>query len=133
MLTRDAAVQLLRQFTCLERLPAADVPACDRVCQAVREVAHHSDYQIFGICAETAEQATLALHTYLSALGYDDRPGVDSLPGPLYVKYNPNTRRCHTAPYGGEHRGVLISCQSAYDHDVNETFGHLPLDLFQTP
>jgi len=37
---------------------------------------------------------------------------------------------CYMKPYEGLHRVVLVACQSTYDGDVNETFGHLPLDLF---
>jgi hypothetical protein len=90
----------------------------------------HSDYQILGVCADTAEQAIAALHTYLQAFGLTDLPVPAAIAGVVYLKYNPKTGLCYLKPYEGEHRGVLVSCQSAYDGDVNETFGHFPLDLF---
>lgn len=129
-LTVDAAQKILRQFLCVQ--PASDpvLPDLDRVRQALLLVANHSDYQIFGICADTTEQAAKALKAYLPALGYEASPQVPAIAGPIYVKYNPKTGRCHSAPYDGQHRGVLVSCQAAYDGEVNETFGHLPLDLF---
>ncbi|WP_431658828.1 DUF1824 family protein [Pantanalinema rosaneae] len=124
------AQSVLRRFTCLDRLAPEMIPDRALTRQALLLVAHHSDYQIFGICADSVEQATTALHRYLAGLGYEESPTVPPLAGIVYVKYNPKTGRCHTDAYIGQHRGVLVSCQSAYDGDVNETFGHLPLDLF---
>ncbi|XGV97013.1 MAG: DUF1824 family protein [Leptolyngbya sp. BL-A-14] len=129
-LTVEAAQTVLRQFLCVERSPGT-TPEAALVRQALLLVAAHSDYQILGICADTVEQATIALQSYLAALGYKTIPEVTLLEGPVYVKFNPKTNRCHVAPYMGSYHGVLVSCQSAYDGDVNETFGHLPLDLFE--
>jgi hypothetical protein len=129
-LTLDAAQSILNQFVCLDRSSAFVTPQAPLVRQALLLVAAHSDYQILGICADTIAQATIALKRYLTALGYEVMPEVPTLDGAVYVKFNPNRDRCHVAPYNGTHRGVLVSCQSACDGDVNETFGHLPLDLF---
>lgn len=129
-LTLDAAQNVLKQFVCLERSPASALPEAPLVRQALLLVAAHSDYQILGICADTIAQATTALKLYLIALGYEASPEVPPVEGAVYVKFNPSRDRCHVASYNGTHRGVLVSCQSAYEGDVNETFGHLPLDLF---
>jgi len=128
--TRETAEALLRRFTCRDRIPDAPLPDPRQVQQALLWIAQHSDYQIFGLCADTVTQAETALFSYLKALGYADKPAIDPLEGAVYVKFNPKNGRCHTDTYTGDHRGVLVSCQSAYDGDVNETFGHLPLDLF---
>jgi hypothetical protein len=102
-----------------------------QVRQALFQVVEHSDYQIFGICADSAPQAARALKSYLMVLGYSNLPDLLPLPdSPTYLKFNPKSGRLHADTYVGEHRGVLVSCQSAYDGDVNETFGHLPLGLF---
>ncbi|MBW4583053.1 MAG: DUF1824 family protein [Tildeniella nuda ZEHNDER 1965/U140] len=130
-LTLDSAQAVLKQFICVERSTAA-VPEAALVRQALLLVAAHSDYQILGICADTIAEATAALTAYLLALGYEAKPDVPTLEGSVYVKFNPKSDRCHVAPYNGTHRGVLVSCQSAYDSDVNETFGHLPLELFSS-
>jgi hypothetical protein len=106
------------------------MPPQDVIQQAVLLLREHSDYQILGICAETATQAIAALHAYLQAFGIDDRPQPGAIAGVVYLKYNPKSGLCYLKSYEGTHRGVLVSCQSAYDGDVNETFGHLPLDLF---
>jgi len=129
-LTRETAEALLSRFTCLDRDPDAAVPDPQMVRQALLWVAQHSDYQIFGICADTIVQAEAALVNYLVALGYADKPAISPLNGAVYVKFNPKNGRCHVDTYTGEHRGVLVSCQSVYEDGVNETFGHLPLDLF---
>lgn len=127
----ETAQAILQQFICTDHAnqSAAQVDN-DSVRQALQQVVARSDYQIFGICADSTTQAAAALKDYLTALGYEDTPQVANMSGPVYVKYNPKTGRCHTELYTGTHRGVLVSCQSAYDGDVNATFGHLPLELF---
>ncbi|MBF2027319.1 MAG: DUF1824 family protein [Oscillatoriales cyanobacterium C42_A2020_001] len=130
MLTLESAQKLLRQFICIERIPSERLPNQATIRQAVMLVRDHSDYQILGICADTAEQAIATLHAYLTAFGFSDLPQPSPIEGVVYLKFNPKTGLCYLEPYDGNHRGVLVSCQSAYDGDVNETFGHLPLDLF---
>ncbi|MBM0741907.1 DUF1824 family protein [Phormidium sp. CLA17] len=126
----EAAQTLLRQFICIEQVPADQIPTSEAIRSAVCQVRDRSDYQIFGICADTASQAIATLHHYLAALGYSARPQPDAIAGSVYLKFNPKTDRCHLDIYTGTHRGVLVSCQSADDEDVNETYGHLPLNLF---
>jgi hypothetical protein len=128
----EAAQQLLRQFT--NALGASAVSSTDypAIREALQAVAARSDYQIFGLCADNLVQGIASLEQYLVALGYEAPVVVwGDRPGTVYLKYNPNTQRHWVDGYVGSHRGVLVSCQSAYDDDINETFGHLPLDLFQ--
>lgn len=131
-LTLEAAQTLLRKFTCLDRIPPDQIPNLQDVREALLMVREHSDYQIFGICAETADEAITSLHRYLKALHYSQVPVPEPMDGVVYLKFNPKTGYCHLDSYVGSHRGVLVSCQSAYDGDVNETFGHLPLDLWHS-
>lgn len=131
-LSLDDAQKMLRQFICIDQVTGENAPSPALIRQALWLVADRSDYQIFGICADSSEQASHALKHYLEALGYDLLPMVTAIEGSVYVKFNPKTGRCHTDSYTGSHRGVLVSCQSAYDGDVNETFGPLPLDLFDS-
>jgi Domain of unknown function (DUF1824) len=129
-MTRDEAVQLLRRFTCIDRLTPDQIPANDQVRSALDQVREHSDYQILGICADSLAQGEQAMAAYIQAFGYKFVPPVPPVEGPIYIKYNPKLRSCHSDTYIGDHRGVLVSCQSSYDGDVNELFGHLPLDLY---
>jgi len=129
-LSLQAAQALLRRFICIEKLADAEIPAPDLVRQALQQVRDHSDYQILGICADSATQAIATLHAYLTAFGFEELPQPQAIEGVVYLKYNPRSGLCYLKPYEGNHRGVLVSCQSAYDGDVNETFGHLPLNLF---
>jgi hypothetical protein len=130
LMNLETAQVLLRQFICIERVPVDEMPTLEAIRVAIRQVCDRSDYQIFGICADTAPQAIAALHHYLAALGYAARPQPDAIAGSVYLKFNPKTARCHLDVYTGTHRGVLVSCQSADDEDVNEIYGHLPLHLF---
>jgi Domain of unknown function (DUF1824) len=127
--TLESALALLKQFDCLDR---SSTPNPAEVRAALRQVLQHCDYPIFGICTDTLAAAIAALKTYVSALGYDSVvPDDRTSPGTaVYLKYNPRNGLCYASSYPGDHRGVLVSCQAAYEGDVNEIFGHLPLDLF---
>lgn len=103
--------------------------------EALRQVAQASDYQILGICADTLAQGQQVLAAYAQVLGYAPNlqiPETNVLEGAVYIKFNPLTGLCYANRYEGSYRGVLVSCQSADASDVNEMFGHLPLDLFGT-
>jgi uncharacterized protein with PIN domain len=136
---RETAHRILKQFDllALQQKPSP-LPDPEAVRQAVLLVASQSDYQMLGVCADTLEQGIGALATYGRALGYEPNLelgatlAVSAKPqeGAVYIKFNPNSAQCYASPYDGEHRGVLISCQSAEETDVNEMYGHLPLDLF---
>lgn len=129
-MTPQDAHQFLLQFDCLtpDRAQAADRA---QIRTALAQVTQQSDYQILGICADTLDDAKHALQTYATALGYN--PPIDSLQpveGPVYLKFNPRSGLCYADSYTGDHRGVLVSCQSAYEDGLNQMYGHLPLDVF---
>lgn len=127
-MTRSEAETILRQFICND--PTSVTTDHNLIREAVSKVVELSDYQIFGVCAETAKEGIQALSSYANAIGYDV-PDISEIAGQVYIKFNPKMGRSQIEPYVGNHRGVLISCQSAYEDGVNETFGHLPLDLFE--
>ena len=136
-----AAIELLQQFTIInaaregstltssiKNLPAE--LSRESIYEALTLVLNGSEYQLIGVCAENYAEGTLALRQYLAAFGYEVEPIVADPRQSIYIKYNSKTQGCYSKPYDGDHRGVIISCQSSYDDEVNETFGHLPLDLF---
>lgn len=124
------AIALLRTFNCVAGKAIASPTEKAQVRQALLQVSQHSDYQILGICAETEATGHQALYSYAQALGHEAPTPTGGPAAPLYIKFNPKTRLCYQEGYDGHHRGVLVSCQSAEETDVNEMFGHLPLDLF---
>lgn len=128
-LTLEAAQKILRSFNCIKPHNTQEIPPHDVIRQALLLVAENSDYQILGICADNAEHGILALNSYATALGYE-APTPTAIPGIIYIKFNPKSNLCYMEDYFGEYRGVLVSCQSAYDYKINEMYGHLPLDLF---
>lgn len=104
----------------------------DRLRQALELVARHSEYQILGICAQSAEEGLKALREYCQALGYEPPRDLDAISGSIYIKFNPNIGLRYISAYEGTERGVLVSCQSPNSDGVNELYGHLPLDLFMS-
>jgi hypothetical protein len=126
-LDRQTAHQLLKQC---EEAGAEDALDRASIRQALRHVASLSDYQMLGVCADTLEQGIQALAGYGKALGYSPNLELGDIEGAVYIKFNPNSAQCYASLYDGEHRGVLVSCQSAEETDINEMYGHLPLDLF---
>ncbi|MBF2087919.1 MAG: DUF1824 family protein [Synechococcales cyanobacterium K44_A2020_017] len=128
-LSLEQAQAMLQQFDYDRSDPVASTP--QQVQAALKQVAQHSDYQILGICADHLDQGRTALVAYATALGYPVQPdGLTSIDGPVYIKFNPKTGLLYSDRYVGDHRGVLVSCQSAYAEGLNEMYGHLPLDLF---
>jgi len=141
MLTVEEAHRILKQFDGLgqQQRQTVEVDRADpenqlvkeRLRQALAIAARHSDYQILGICSDTLAEGCQALRSYAEALGYSPNLDLQAIEGSAYIKFNPQLDSCYAEFYGGHHRGVLVSCQSAAALGLNEMYGHLPLDLFE--
>lgn len=129
-LTIQAAQKLLKPFNCLESKSLNSEAEKALIREALLLLTKHSDYQILGICADTTTQCLLALTTYAGALGYQPNCNFASVEGATYLKFNPNTGLCYLDSYTGAYRGVLVSFQSSEEGDINDMYGHFPLDLF---
>jgi hypothetical protein len=129
-LTLQQAQARLEPFNCIEGKTVTSESEKAQIREALLLLTEHSDYQILGICADTTEQGISALKTYSNALGYEPNLDLTPVEGAVYLKFNPKSGLCYLDSYTGEHRGVLVSCQSAYEDGINEMYGHLPLDLF---
>ena len=129
-LTVAEAKRFLNKFNCLDIAPVLDASEKALVRQALILITKLSDYQILGICADTAEAGLMATKTYSHALGYEVPSDLPTTEGPVYIKLNGKNGLCYLDSYPGHHRGVLVSCQSYYEGGINEMYGHLPLDLF---
>ncbi|MBE9197539.1 MULTISPECIES: DUF1824 family protein [unclassified Nodularia (in: cyanobacteria)] len=129
-LTTSEATKILHKFNCLDIAPILKPSEKALVRRALILVASLSDYQILGICADTAEAGILAMRTYSHAFGYEVPSDLATPEGPVYIKLNGKNGLCYLDSYAGHHRGVLISCQSYNEGGINEMYGHLPLDLF---
>lgn len=126
------AQALLAEYSCVTpKVPANDAETI-ALQNAVKLAAQQTDHQLFGILANTLEEALTALAQYTQALGLSmpNPPATDDAP-PIYVKYNAGTGLCYAKSYEGDYRGVLISFQSDLSDGINATYGHLPLTLFQ--
>lgn len=130
-LSVEEAQALLQEFNCSATRVVTSESEKALIRQAVLVVSRYSDYQILGICADTATQGIAALASYAKALGYQPNLDLNSVDGSVYIKFNPATSLCYLNSYSGEHRGVLVSCQSPASGVINEMYGHLPLDLFE--
>ena len=129
-LTLPEAQKLLNSFNCLEGKSINSESEKALIRQALLLLAEYSDYQIFGICADTTSQGLIALKSYSTALGYEPNLNLATIDGSVYIKFNPNTGLCYIDSYTGTHRGVLVYFQSSEVGEINEMYGHLPLDLF---
>jgi hypothetical protein len=130
-LTVQEAQTLLKSFNCIEGKTVNSESEKAPIREALLLLVQRSDYQIFGICADTAAQGLSALKSYSQALGYEPTLDLAPIEGPVYIKFNPSTGLCYVDSYTGTHRGVLVSYQSAYAEGINDMYGHLPLDLFE--
>lgn len=129
-LTITAAQKLLKPFNCLDPKSINSESEKALIRQALLLLTEHSDYQILGICAATTAQGLLALTTYATAFGYQPNCNLATVDGAIYLKFNPNTGLCYLDSYTGVYRGVLVSFQSSEEGDINDMYGHFPLDLF---
>lgn len=129
-LTTTEAKKILNKFNCLDIAPILKPSEKELVRQALILFTKLSDYQILGICADTATEGLLAMRTYSHALGYEVPIDLPVVEGPVYIKLNGKNGLCYLDSYAGHHRGVLVSCQSYEEGGINEMYGHLPLDLF---
>lgn len=125
----EAAQETLK-FTCTNPPPINSAAQKSVVREALLVVSRYSEYQILGICADNTQAAIAALTSYAKALGYNPKLDFTPIDQSVYIKFNPKTGLCYQNPYSGEHRGVLVSCQSPESTGINEMYGHLPLDLF---
>ncbi|PZD71830.1 hypothetical protein C1752_04512 [Acaryochloris thomasi RCC1774] len=125
-LTLQQAHDLLVIFE-TESEPTPNLPETQA---ALCRVIDASDDQILGILASTFTQGISALNDYAKALGHSISQPLEPVEGPIYIKFNPQTNLCYCESYTGEHRGVLVSCQSAVEGGLNHMYGHLPLDLW---
>ncbi|AKG20283.1 DUF1824 family protein [Calothrix sp. 336/3] len=124
------AKKILNKFNCVDVAPPVKPSEKVLIRKAILFVTKLADYQILGICAETAAEGIQAMKTYSHALGYEPPSNLPAIDGPVYIKLNGKNGVCTIDYYMGHHRGVLISCQSYGQGGFNELYGHLPLDLF---
>ncbi|MEA5505388.1 DUF1824 family protein [Halotia wernerae UHCC 0503] len=129
-LTTAEAKKILNKFNCLDIAPILKPSEKVLTRKALVLITSLSDYQILGICADTAEEGILAMKTYSHAFGYEVPSDLATPEGPVYIKLNGKNGLCYLDSYPGHHRGVLVSCQSYDEGGINEMYGHLPLDLF---
>ncbi len=132
-LSIEAAQNLLEQITCLEMQSQNGLEDLEQVCQALLLCVQGSDYQMIGICADCLTEAFTTLSEYLTAFSYDidlNPNAVDSIEGGVYLKFNTQNNFYYASAYREKYRGVLVSCQSSDEADINGTYGHFPLDLF---
>ncbi|WP_066381272.1 MULTISPECIES: DUF1824 family protein [unclassified Anabaena] len=129
-ITTTEARKILNKFNCLDIAPILKPSEIELVRQSLILLTKLSHYQILGICADTAEEALLAMRTYTHAFGYEVPTDLPVVEGPVYIKLNGKNGLCYLDSYAGHHRGVLVSFQSYDEGGINEMYGHLPLDLF---
>ncbi|MBD2610322.1 hypothetical protein VF14_33820 [Nostoc linckia z18] len=129
-LTAEQAKKILNKFNCLDIAPVLKPAEKESIRNALILMANLADYEILGICADTAEEGILAMKTYSLAFGYEPPSNLPTPEGPVYIKLNGKNGLCYLDSYAGHHRGVLVSCQSYNEGGINEMYGHLPLDLF---
>lgn len=140
-LTAEAVRRFLNQFVCFQTLPPLSEQLTEQVQRSLQFLVEQSDFQTFGICADSAQASEAALNSYLSGLGYPslvengieiEAPAdLDPTQTPVFMKYNLCNGKCYQEPYTGTARGVLITCHGAAQDDINATYGHLPLNLFR--
>lgn len=86
---------------------------------------------LLGICADNSKEALTALQHWTAALScdfympqvLDSKHNLNTLPGPVYIKYNAHSKASYVQAYTGKFRGVIVQVGQ-------KQVGHLPLSLF---
>ncbi len=134
MVTFEQAHELLKKFDCGADCSPDQSPVIERsqLQEALLTVIQKSDYQILGICADDVDQGYAALVNYAKALELPIPELQGAIAGSVYMKYNSRAGRFLIDTYTEKYRGVLVACQSDFADGLNDMYGHLPLDLFQS-
>jgi Domain of unknown function (DUF1824) len=132
MWTISAAEKVLGDLR--DRQEISDPEERDRLVAALQVLQGATDYQMFGVCAESQAIGLQGLQGYTRHFGAEI-PGrllaeLPSVAGSVYLKFNPRSQRLYVDTYTGTYRGVLISFQSDVADGYNGTHGHFPLGLF---
>lgn len=128
------SLQLLKKLSCVDAQAVESELEKQQLREALLSIVQLSEYQNLGICADSVDQAVAAASSYLTAFGYPvtiSVPESQSLQGPVYLKYNTKQMSHYVNSYKGEYRGVLVACQDSETEEINGTYGHFPLDLFE--
>jgi hypothetical protein len=129
-LTFSEADRILWELSDLD-LEAATPERRSQICEALDYLTQQADYHIFGICADTTEQALQSLKNYATHFHYElPDSNLPAIADGVYIKYNPRLFRYYSDNYKGVYRGVLISFHTDFADGYSGTHGHFPLDLF---
>lgn len=131
-MTIEQALNLLKQYSCIETKNINSEADKTELQQALLLVIKESDSYNLGICADNTQEAINTLTSYLKAFGHDfipDSQSVTDLNETVYLKFKIIDKSYYLDTYSGDYRGVLVSCQAENDK-ITGTYGHFPLDLF---
>lgn len=129
----DQALNILKQYSCIEIKTIKSEPEKEQLIEALMLVVNLSRAENLGICASNGKEALTALNSYLKAFGYDfnlDSQSILAENKPLYIKFSTERMSHWVDNYSGDYRGVLITIFSDDNDGIVGTYGHFPLDLF---
>jgi Domain of unknown function (DUF1824) len=127
---KEPQIETARSLLMRYQDPTQSLPTSVETRAALIALLPAIDRIMLGICAESWAEGILALKQYSHALNLPELLPTPELAGVIYIKYNPALSNCYASAYQGLDRGVLIAAQSDDLTQLNEMFGHLPLDLF---
>jgi hypothetical protein len=133
-LTVEQALKILKKYSCSENKTVNSELEKEQLRQALVLIISLSEWENLGICASNEKEGFAALQSYLQAFGYDNNFKMnkqENIQEPIYIKFNTQKMSYYLVPYTGKYRGVLVSCQ-VEDDELVGTYGHFPLDLFQS-
>jgi hypothetical protein len=129
-LTIADAERVLWELSDLD-IDSATLERRSQISEALDYLTNQSDYHIFGICANTTDEALRVLQNYAAHFRYELlESNLPAIADGVYIKYNPRSRRYHSDNYKGAYRGVLISFHTDFTDGYSGTHGHFPLDLY---
>lgn len=126
----------LRALCGLRSAPALSPDQAAALRLELQPLLQRCDWFTIGIMAPSASVALLALRAVEQANGWlaleFDPAGeaLEAIEGPVFLKGNQNTGRFLVRREAGLGEGILITGHSPAEPDAEDTWGPLPLDVF---
>lgn len=133
-MNQQQALTILKEYSGLKMKNVNNAQEKQELITALLSIVNLSDDQNLGICANNQQEAFNTLTDYLTALNCQfeiKNQGNINENEPVYLKFSTERKSYTIENYTGEYRGVLITIFADQNQEIEGTYGHLPLNLFQ--
>ena len=129
----DTPIKSLKDLDRFRTAPNIEFSTRRKILNELLQLIQEADWLTIGIMASSTKLALGHLREIESFFNWP-KMIVASNPdkeGPVFLKANQKTNNVYIRIEYGLGEGILLSCQKESEHDSTQTFGPLPLNLFE--